>query len=66
MILAQKEHQPGSFQRSEVAAFVNRLQNDHPEPDWFQDLRRAERLSPFEGSQPNQTSMEMYQTFFRE
>ena len=66
VILAQKEHQPGSFQRSEVAAFINRLQNDHPEPDWFQDLKRAERLSLFEGSQPNQTSMEMYQTFFRD
>jgi hypothetical protein len=66
VILAQKEHQPGSFQRSEVAAFINRLQNDHPEPDWYQDLKRTERLSLFEGSQPNQTSMEMYQTFFRD
>jgi hypothetical protein len=66
VILAQKEHQPGSFQRSEVAAFINRLQNDHPEPDWYQDLKRTERLSLFEGSQPNQLSLEMYGTFFRD
>ena len=65
VVLAQKEYQPGSFQRSEIAAFVDRLTNHHAEPDWYQDLRRAERLSPFEGSQPNQTSMEMYETFFR-
>jgi hypothetical protein len=66
VILAQKEHRPGSFQRSDVAAFINRLQSDHPEPDWYQALRRAERLSPFEGSQPNQLSLDMYETFFRE
>ncbi len=59
VILAQKEQQPGSFQRSEVAAFINRLQNDHPEPDWYQDLKRAERLSVFDGSKPNQLSLEM-------
>lgn len=66
VILAQKEHQPGSFQRSEVAAFVNRLQKDHAEPDWYRDLKRAERLSLFEGSQPNQLSLSMYETFFRD
>ena len=65
VILAQKKHQPGSFQRSEVAAFINRLQIDHPEPDWYQDLKRAERLSLFDGSQPNQLSLEMYDTLFR-
>jgi hypothetical protein len=66
VILAQKEHRPKSFQKSQVAAFINRLQNDHPEPDWYQDLKRAERLSLFEGSQPNQLSMNLYGTFFRE
>jgi len=66
VILAQKEHQPGSFQRSEVAALINRVQNNHPEPDWYQDLKRAERLSVFDDSQPNQLSLEMYGTFFRE
>ena len=66
MVLAQKEHHAGSFQRSEIAAFIDRLQNDHPEPDWYQDLKRAERLSPFDGTQPNQLSLEMYETFFRE
>lgn len=65
VILAQKEHHPGSFQKSELAALINRLQNDHPEPDWYRDLQKAERLSPFEEVSPNQTSMEMYQTFFR-
>jgi hypothetical protein len=66
VVLAQKEHHAGSFQRSEIAAFIDRLQKDHPEPDWYQDLKRAERLSPFAGSQPNQLSLEMYETFFRE
>ena len=66
VILAQKESLPGSFQRSEVAAFINRLQHDHPEPDWYRDLKRAERLSPFDGSQPNQHSLDLYGTFFRD
>lgn len=64
--LAQKEHHPGSFERSEVAAFIDRLQHDYAEPDWLQDLRRAERLSPFEKIQPNQLSLDMYETFFRD
>ena len=66
VILAQKEHHPGSFERSEVAAFIDRLQHDYPEPDWLQDLKRAERLSPFEKTQPNQLSLDMYETFFRD
>jgi hypothetical protein len=53
VILAQKEHRPGSFHRSEVAALVDRVQHDHPEPDWYQDLKRAERLSPFEELKPH-------------
>jgi hypothetical protein len=66
VVLAQKEHDPRSFRRSEVAAYIDRLKNDHAEPDWYQDLKRAERLSPFDGSQPNQTSLDMYGTFFRD
>jgi hypothetical protein len=66
VVLAQKEYRPGSFTRSEVAALVDRLQHDHPEPDWYQDLRKAERLSPFDGIQPNQLSMDLYGTLFRE
>jgi hypothetical protein len=66
VILAQKEHHPGSFQRSEVAAFVDRLQHDYAEPDWLQDLKRAERLSPFQKIQPNQLSLDMYEAFFRD
>ena len=66
VILTQKEQRPGSFTRSEVAALVDRMQHDYPEPDWYQDLRRAERLSPFGEIQPNQLSMEMYETFFRD
>lgn len=65
IILAQKEHHPGSFQKSELAAYINRMQHDHPEPDWYQDLKRAERLSLLDGVQPTQTSKEMYETFFR-
>jgi hypothetical protein len=65
VILAQREHRPGSFQRSEVAAFIDRLQNDHAEPDWYQDLRRAEQLSLFADVTPNPLSQEMYGTPFR-
>jgi hypothetical protein len=65
IVLAQKEHHPGSFQRSEVAAFVDRLQHDYAAPDWYADLKRAERLSPFDEVTPNQLSMEMYETFFK-
>jgi hypothetical protein len=64
VILAQKETHPGSFQKSEIAAFINRLQHDHPEPDWYQDLKRAERLSPFEKVEPNQLSMDLYGDIF--
>lgn len=66
VILAQKEQHPGSFKRSEIAALVDRMQHDYTEPDWYQDLKRAERLSPFEQIQPNQLSMEMYEAFFRD
>ncbi len=66
VILAQKEQHPGSFTKSEVAALVDRIQHDYAEPDWYQDLKRAERLSPFEEIQPNQLSMEMYEAFFRD
>jgi len=66
VILAQKESRPGTFQRSEIAAFIDRLKNDHPEPDWFQILKRAERLSLFEEVQPNQLSMDIYGAFFRD
>jgi hypothetical protein len=66
IVLAQKEHRPGSFQKSELAAFINRMQNNHPEPDWFQDLRRAERLARFDDVAPSQLSMDAYGTFFRD
>lgn len=65
VILAQKEYHPGSFAKSELAALINRMQHDHPEPDWYQDLKLAERLSPFDKVEPNQLSMAMYDTFFR-
>jgi len=66
IVLAQKEHHPGDFTKSELAAFINRCQHNHPEPDWYQDLRRAERLAMFKGVEPNQLSMDVYRTFFRE
>jgi hypothetical protein len=66
VVLAQKEHRPGSFQKSEVAAFVNRLQHNHPEPDWYQDLKKAERLAVFDEVQPNQLSLDLYETFFHD
>jgi len=65
VILAQKEHHPGQFTKSELAAFINRCQHDHPEPDWFCDLRRAERVAKFDEVVPNPTSQELYETFFR-
>jgi hypothetical protein len=66
VILAQKESRPKSFNKSELAALINRLQHNHPEPDWYQALRRAERLSPLTKVQPNQLSLDLYGTFFRE
>lgn len=66
VILAQKEHHPGSFTKSEIAAYINRMQHDHPEPDWYQSLKRAERLSLLDEVKPNQLSMDVYGTFFRE
>jgi hypothetical protein len=65
VLLAQKEHHPGSFTKSEVAAFIDRLQHDHADPDWYLDLKRAERLSEFEKIQPNEKSDRVYETFFR-
>ena len=66
VILAQKEHRPRSFRRSEIATYVDRLQNDYAEPDWYASLKKAERVAPFDETQPNQLSMELYGTFFRE
>lgn len=66
IVLAQKEHHSGDFKKSELAAFINRCQHDHPEPDWYQDLKRAERVAMFDNVQPNQLSMDIYATFFRE
>jgi hypothetical protein len=65
VVLAQKEHHAGQFKKSELAAFINRCQHNHPEPDWYQDLRRAERVAKFDEVEPNQLSMDMYETFFR-
>ncbi|MFO0945619.1 MAG: hypothetical protein U1D30_06705 [Planctomycetota bacterium] len=65
VVLAQREHHPGSFKRSEVAAFVDRVQQDHPEPDWYQILKRTERLSVFAENQPNQLSLELYEDLSR-
>jgi hypothetical protein len=65
VILAQKEHDSASFGRSEVAAFVDRLNHDYPDPDWYADLERQERLSLFEEVTPNQLSMDIYDDFFR-
>jgi len=65
VLLAQKEFHPGDFKKSELAAFINRCQHDHPEPDWYRDLRRAERVAGFEQVKPSQLSLDMYDTFFR-
>lgn len=64
IILAQKEHQPKSFKKSEVAAYVNRLQNDHPAPDWYVALQKEERLAVHSKVEPNQFSSELYGTLF--
>ena len=65
IILAQREREPGGFTKSEVAALVDRVKHDYSDPDWYADLRRQERLSPFQETVPNQLSMEMYEDFFR-
>jgi hypothetical protein len=66
VVLAQKEHRPKSFHKSELAAYINRMQHDHAEPDWYRDLRRAEHLARFDDVAPSQLSMDAYQTFFRD
>ena len=48
------------------ATYVDRLQNDYAEPDWFASLKKAERVALFDEIQPNQLSLEMYETFFRD
>jgi len=65
VILAQKEHEGGSFKKREGAARVDRGKHDYAEPDWYADLHRQERLSPFRETTPNQRSMEVYENFFR-
>lgn len=65
IILAQKEHRPKSFSKSEVAAFVNRLQNDHPSPDWYVELQKEERLAGLDKVEANQLSKELYGNLFR-
>lgn len=65
VVLAQKEQRPGSFDRSEIAALVDRLNHNYTDPDWYIALAHKERLSRFEKVQPNQLSMEMYESFFR-
>jgi hypothetical protein len=65
IILAQKEHRPRSFSKSEVAAFVDHLNNDYAPPDWYADLCRQERLAGCDEKSPNQLSIDIYQTFFR-
>lgn len=64
VILAQKEHRPKSFSKSEVAAYVNRLQNDHPAPDWFIALQKEERLAGLDKVEANQLSKELYDNLF--
>jgi hypothetical protein len=62
VILAQKEHHPGGFKKSEVATFVDRVQNDYADPDWFSDLARAERLAAFDQIAPSASSEELYRS----
>lgn len=66
VVLAQQEHHPGDFKKSALAAFINRCQHDHPEPDWYRDLQRAERVAAFSQVQPSHLSRNVYETFFRE
>ena len=44
VIVAQKRHAPGSFRRSEVAAFVDRVKNDHPNPSWYTPALATPRI----------------------
>ena len=65
VVLAQQEHHPGDFKKSPLAAFINRCQHDHPEPDWYRDLKRAERVAKFAEVTPGARSADVYRTFFR-
>ena len=65
IILAQKEMRPGSFDRSEIAAFVDRVQHDYAPPDWFQDLARAQDLTGFQEIKPTDATEVLYQAITR-
>jgi hypothetical protein len=62
VILAQREHQPSSFKKSEVATFLDRVQKDYTDPDWFSDLARTERLAAFDQISPSASSEELYRS----
>lgn len=59
IVLAQKQCQPGSFRKSEVAAFVNRVKHNHPAPDWYAAKLRKPRLDA-KGIQPSAKIRKLY------
>ena len=65
IVLAQREVRPGSFEKSEIATYVNRVQNDYAPPDWFQDLARTKDLAGFDQLTPTAASESLYQAIIR-
>jgi len=62
VVLAQREHHAGNVKKSEVALFVDRVQHDYADPDWFTDLARAERLAAFDEIAPTASAEDLYRS----
>ena len=45
VVLMQRELLPGSFRKSEVATFVNRVQEDHAPPSWYSPAVRKPAMA---------------------
>lgn len=65
IVLVQKEHHQGTFRKSEVATFINRVQNDFAHPDWYTDLSRTSDLAGFDDIQPSDLTKKLYQSICR-
>lgn len=60
VVLAQKDVRPGTFTKSEIAVFINRVQHNHPPPAWYEDYTKAKDLAGFENIQPTQSTQNLY------
>jgi hypothetical protein len=65
VVLAQKELLPGTFKKSEVATFVNRVQHNHAPPSWYTpELNRP--AVAFDQIEPSAVTESLYQAITRD